>query len=49
VGTFARVARVDLTVLSEDYFSVPEQRIPLIKSELTVVGGTIVHSTGALS
>jgi predicted amidohydrolase YtcJ len=36
-------------VLSEDYFSVPEDRIPLLSAELTVVGGDVVHTTGAIS
>ncbi|MFO0576419.1 MAG: amidohydrolase [Polyangia bacterium] len=34
----------DLAVLSEDYFSVPEQRIRSIESVLTAVGGRIVHA-----
>jgi predicted amidohydrolase YtcJ len=42
-------ARADLAVLSEDYFTVPADRIPAIRSELTVVGGRVVHSTGALA
>lgn len=42
-------ARADLAVLSEDYFTVPDDRIPAIRSELTVVGGRTVHSTGALA
>lgn len=33
----------DLAVLSEDYFSCSEERIPKIESVLTVVGGKIVH------
>jgi predicted amidohydrolase YtcJ len=35
----------DLAVLSEDYFSVPEDSIPGITSELTVVGGRVVHTS----
>jgi predicted amidohydrolase YtcJ len=42
-------ARADLTVLSEDYFTVPDDRICAIRSELTVVGGRVVHSSGALA
>ena len=42
-------ARADLAVLSEDYFTVPEDRIPAIRSDLTVVGGRTVHSTGAIA
>jgi predicted amidohydrolase YtcJ len=48
-GHLRRGARADLTVLSEDYFSVPEDRIPLLSAELTVVGGDVVHTTGAIS
>lgn len=33
----------DLTALSEDYFSVPEDRIRNIESVLTIVGGKVVH------
>ncbi|MEV6259054.1 amidohydrolase [Nocardia sp. NPDC051911] len=34
----------DLAVLSEDYFTVPEDEIPAIESELTIVSGRIVHA-----
>ncbi|WP_367137638.1 MULTISPECIES: amidohydrolase [Streptomyces] len=34
----------DLAVLSDDYFTVPEQEVPHIESVLTVVGGRIVHA-----
>ena len=33
----------DLAVLSEDFFSVPEERIKRIESVLTILGGTVVH------
>jgi Amidohydrolase family len=36
----------DLTVLSDDYFSVPEDAIKDITSVLTVVGGKVVHGSG---
>jgi predicted amidohydrolase YtcJ len=39
-------ARADLAVLNADYFGVAEELIPAIRSELTVVGGRCVHSTG---
>ncbi|MGW3174963.1 amidohydrolase [Streptomyces sp. NPDC001153] len=39
----------DFAVLSEDCFAVPEDRIPGLYSELTVVGGEIVHTTGTLA
>src|SRR5262249_41896917 len=35
----------DLAVLSEDYFTVPEDRIRSIASVLTIVGGKVVHAT----
>ncbi|QYU68939.1 amidohydrolase [Leptolyngbya sp. 15MV] len=34
----------DLAVLSDDYFTVPPERIRCIESVLTVVGGNIVHA-----
>jgi predicted amidohydrolase YtcJ len=36
----------DLAVLTEDYFSVDESRIPEIRSVLTIVGGRVVHGNG---
>jgi hypothetical protein len=33
-------------VLSDDYFSVPEERIKRIESLLTVVGGRVVYAAG---
>lgn len=42
-------AHADLVVLSDDYFAIPEERIPEISAELTVVGGDIVHSTGSVA
>ena len=42
VGQFA-----DFTVLSADYFSVPDEAVQDITSVLTVVGGRIVHGDGA--
>ncbi|GAA4661232.1 amidohydrolase [Amycolatopsis dongchuanensis] len=41
-------ARADFAVLSDDYFTVPVEQIPAISAELTVVGGKVVHSTGAV-
>jgi len=35
----------DLAVLSDDYFSVPEDRIAGITSVLTIVGGKVVHAS----
>jgi predicted amidohydrolase YtcJ len=38
----------DLVVLSDDYFTVPEERIKRVRSVLTVVGGKIVHDETVL-
>nr|BBH88115.1 amidohydrolase [Thermosporothrix sp. COM3] len=42
VGKFA-----DLAVLSDDFFSIPEERIKRIESLLTIVGGKVVYGAGA--
>jgi predicted amidohydrolase YtcJ len=34
----------DVTVLSDDYFSVPDSLLRGLHSELTLLGGTVVHS-----
>ncbi|MEZ5419621.1 MAG: amidohydrolase family protein [Vicinamibacterales bacterium] len=39
----------DLTVLSDDIFAAPAERLPAVASVLTVVGGTIVYDAGVLS
>lgn len=39
----------DLAALSEDYLAVPEERIRHIESVLTVLGGKVVHASGAFS
>ena len=39
----------DLVVLDRDYFTVPDEEIKQIRSVLTIVGGTIVHDTKAVS
>ena len=36
----------DFAVLSDDYFAIPEERIPEIEALLTVVGGRVVHAVG---
>jgi predicted amidohydrolase YtcJ len=36
----------DVVVLDRDFFSVPEDQIRLVRPDLTVVGGSVVHSTG---
>ncbi len=39
----------DLVILSEDYFSVPSDRIRGIESLLTLLGGKVVHAAGAFA
>ena len=36
----------DVVVLSDDYFTVPAEKLKKIRSVLTVVGGAVVHDTG---
>jgi predicted amidohydrolase YtcJ len=39
----------DLAVLTDDFFAVPDEQIPQIRSELTVVGGEVVWSSGRMT
>ena len=48
IGTIEPGKLADLVVLSDDYFTVPDEKVKTIRSTLTVVGGTIVHDAGAL-
>lgn len=43
LGTIEPGMKADLVVLDRDYFSVPDEELPLIRADLTVVGGEIVH------
>ncbi|MBE0598988.1 MAG: amidohydrolase [Desulfuromonadales bacterium] len=45
-GRIAPGMYADFAVLSDDYFSVPEERIKRIESLLTVVGGRVVYAAG---
>jgi predicted amidohydrolase YtcJ len=40
--------RADFAVLDQDYFLVDTHAIPTLRSELTVLGGRVTHSTGVL-
>jgi predicted amidohydrolase YtcJ len=46
-GRLAAGHHADLAVLSDDYFGVEEEAIPALRSELTLVGGRIVHASEA--
>jgi predicted amidohydrolase YtcJ len=43
-GTIAPGRLADLAILSDDYFTVPDARIPDITADVTIVGGAIVHA-----
>lgn len=43
-GSLAPGSYADLAVLSADYFTVPQDDIPSVTADLTVVGGRIVHT-----
>jgi predicted amidohydrolase YtcJ len=45
-GTLAPGRYADLAVLSADYLTVPAEEIRTITSDLTIVGGRIVHAAG---
>tara|TARA_R110002072_G_scaffold37715_19_gene109978 strand:+ start:3079 stop:4875 length:1797 start_codon:yes stop_codon:yes gene_type:complete len=42
-GTLEKGMYADFTILSEDYFTIPEKQINNLKAVLTVVGGTVVY------
>lgn len=48
-GTLAPGMLADLTVLSQDLFTVPPDQWPATTSVLTVLGGRVVHDVGVLS
>ena len=44
LGTIEVGKHADFAVLSDDYFTIPEEGIPELSSVLTLVGGNVVHS-----
>jgi predicted amidohydrolase YtcJ len=48
IGTIEPGKLADVVVLSDDYFTVPDEKVKKIQSVLTVVGGMIVHDAGVL-
>src|SRR5258707_8753233 len=48
-GALAPGQLADLTILSADYFSIPDEEIKQIESVLTIVGGKIVYATEQFS
>ena len=48
-GALAPGQLADVTVLSADYFSIPEEEIKQLESVLTIVGGKVVYATAEFS
>jgi predicted amidohydrolase YtcJ len=48
-GTLSPGKWADLAVLSDDYMTIPEDRISTIRSLMTMVGGQIVYGDGAFA
>ncbi len=48
VGSIEPGKLADLTVLDRDYFTIPDADIKKIRSELTIVGGKVVHDSKVL-
>ena len=48
IGTVEPGKLGDLVVLSDDYFTVPDESLKKIRSVLTIVGGNILHNAGVL-
>ena len=49
LGSIEEGKLADLVVLNHDYFTVPDEQLKHIRSELTLVGGRIVYDTGVLT
>ncbi|MEO8526260.1 MAG: amidohydrolase family protein [Caldimonas sp.] len=48
LGSIETGKLADVTVLNADYFSVPDESLKRLGSVLTIVGGRVVHDTGAV-
>jgi predicted amidohydrolase YtcJ len=48
IGSIEPGKLADLTVLDHDYFTIPDADIKKIRSVLTILGGKVVHDSGAL-
>ena len=48
-GSIAPGQLADLSVLSADYFSIPEEQIKQLQSVLTIVGGKVVYAAKEFS
>jgi len=48
IGSIEVGHHADLAVLDRDYFTVPDEEIVRVQSLMTIVGGRVVHDSGAL-
>ncbi|TMG98177.1 MAG: hypothetical protein E6H71_06615 [Betaproteobacteria bacterium] len=48
LGSIEEGKLADVVVLSDDYYSVPDESMKTLGSILTIVGGRIVHDAGVL-
>jgi predicted amidohydrolase YtcJ len=48
IGTIERGRLADVVVLSDDYFTVPDESLKKIRSVLSVVGGNVAYNAGVL-
>jgi predicted amidohydrolase YtcJ len=48
LGTIEPGKLADLAVLSDDYFTVPDESLKKIRSVMTVVNGSIAHNANIL-
>lgn len=48
LGTIEAGKHADLVVLDRDYFTVPDEDLKRIRSDLTIVGGKVVHDGGVV-
>jgi hypothetical protein len=49
IGSIEEGKLADLVVLNKDYFTIPDEEVPELRSVLTVVDGEIVHDTGEVT
>jgi predicted amidohydrolase YtcJ len=49
IGSIEAGNHADFVVLDRDYFTVPDEQIPLTKSLLTVIGGKVKYTSGAVT
>ncbi|GAA1027707.1 amidohydrolase [Virgisporangium ochraceum] len=48
IGSIEKGKLADLVVLDRDYFTVPDEELKLVSPVLTLVGGEVVHDSGAV-